>query len=153
MGCNVVWPLRRSAGIFAKVRIDLLFHHRLRKCAERLSDPHDVAAFRIINTVGRKRRLRLFHFDLAELQNVQHLDGSHRIALIGRNDESIWRACTGNGAFLDCIEVAQPALAVKSHILKSTHCGSELVIDNVAQVPVTAAPLPWWPLAVTTAAA
>src|SRR5262245_63588608 len=109
---NVVWPLGWSAGIFAQVRIDLLLHHRFGKCTERLSYANDVGSFWILHAVRRETRLRLLDFDLAELENVQHLNGCHRITLIGRNHESVRRAFPRNGAFLNSVKIAQPTLAV-----------------------------------------
>src|SRR5262249_3293084 len=72
---DVVGPLRRSAGIFAQIRIDLLLHHCFGKCTERLSETNDVRSFWILHAIRREGRLRLLDFDLPEVENLQHFNG------------------------------------------------------------------------------
>src|SRR5262249_37561905 len=118
---NVVRPLWRSAGGFTQIRIDLLLHHRFGECTERLSDVNYVGSLGVPHAVCRECRLRLLDFDLAELENVQHLNSRHGITLIGGNHESVWRALPRNGTFLHGVEIAQPTLAVEGHVLQSAN--------------------------------
>src|SRR5262249_10311022 len=137
---DVVWALRRSAGGFTQIRIDLFLHHCFGECTKWLGHTDDVAALRILNAIGCECCFSLFHFNFPKSQNVEHLDGCDGITLIGWNDKRVWRAVPGNRSLLHRIKVAQPTFAVISHVLQSAHRRRHLVIDDVAQMPLSPTP-------------
>src|SRR5204863_2920672 len=62
------------------------------------------------------------------------------MTLIGGNDERVRRSVPGNRSLLHRIKIAQPTFAVVSHVVQSARRRRQLVIDDVAQMPLARTP-------------
>ncbi len=137
---HVVRPLRGSAGILAQVGIMLAFEQRLGVATVGLRELDDVRAGAVRRTIGSEVRFRALHFHHTEAQRVEHLHRGRRILLVGRDHERVRPAAALHLVFAQPIEIAHVLQAVLRDVMQHLFVSDQLVVHDVAQVPLAALP-------------
>ena len=132
---DVVGRNRRPPVVVPQVRVDLLLEHRLGERSVRLRKVDDPRSRRERPTASAECGRCLLNFDLADVQDLEKLEGGKRVALGGRHDEGVGRFVTFHPVLVNLVEVLEPACPILGHLLERRVDGNLAVLDYVPERP------------------